>query len=90
MKWPAKAQIKASLMMSLESSTARAEQIARQEILFGRVIPIDELVRLIEAVGRDDIKRLAQELFAGEAVTLSAVGPLRGLESYDELAKRFR
>ena len=82
--------MKASLMMSLESSTARAEQIARQEILFGRVIPVDELLRLVETVGADDLKALAQETFTGETVTLSAVGPLRRLETYDEIAKRFR
>jgi predicted Zn-dependent peptidase len=86
----AKAQMKASLMMSLESSTARAEQIARQEILFGRVLPIDELLQRVEAVSVDDLKALAQEMFTGEAVTLSAVGPLRQLASYDEIAKRFR
>jgi predicted Zn-dependent peptidase len=86
----AKAQMKASLMMSLESSTARAEQIARQEILFGRVIPVDELLQLVEEVGADDLKALAQEIFTGERVTLSAVGPLRRLESYGEIAKRFR
>ncbi|MDP2622085.1 MAG: pitrilysin family protein [Hyphomicrobiales bacterium] len=86
----AKAQIKASLMMSLESSTARAEQIARQEILFGRVIPVDELLQLVEAVSVDDLKALAQEMFTGGPVTLSAVGPLRRLASYDEIAKRFR
>ncbi|HSM19751.1 MAG TPA: pitrilysin family protein [Hyphomicrobiales bacterium] len=86
----AKAQMKASLMMSLESSTARAEQIARHEILFGRVIPVDELLQLVDSVTADDLKALAEELFTGEAVTLSAVGPLKHLETYDEIAKRFR
>ena len=86
----AKAQIKASLMMSLESSTARAEQIARQEILFGRVIPVAELLERVEAVAAGDLKILAQEMFTGQAVTLSAIGPLRKLESYDQIAKRFR
>ena len=86
----AKAQSKAGLMMSLESSTARAEQIARQEILFGRVIPVDELLQLVEQVGADDLKALAGEIFTGEAVTLSAVGPLRRLETYGEIANRFR
>jgi predicted Zn-dependent peptidase len=53
-------------------------------------LPVDELLQLVEAVSADDLKALAQETFTGEAVTLSAVGPLRRLESYGEIAKRFR
>ena len=40
----AKAQMKAGLLMALESSSARAEQLARQMLNWGRPIPLDELV----------------------------------------------
>jgi predicted Zn-dependent peptidase len=46
----AKAQMKASLLMALESSGARAEQLARQMFAWGRPIPLEELVGRIEAV----------------------------------------
>lgn len=86
----ARAQLKAGLMMSLESSAARAEQIARQEMLFGRVIPIDEMVARVESVTAQDLRDVAAGMLAGADVTVSAVGPLRHLARYDEIAGRFR
>ena len=49
----AKAQMKAGLLMALESSGARIEQLARQMITRGRPIPVDELVEKVEAVTVD-------------------------------------
>ena len=46
----AKAQMKAGLLMALESSGARAEQLARQMFAWGRPIPLEELVAKVEAV----------------------------------------
>ncbi len=46
----AKAQMKAGLLMALESSGARAEQMARQMMVFGRPIPLEEIVAKVEAV----------------------------------------
>ena len=45
-----KAQMKAGLLMALESSGARAEQLARQMMIYGRPIPLEEIVGKIEAV----------------------------------------
>ena len=59
----AKTQIKASLLMSLESSSNTAEIIARQMLLFGRVIPTEEIVEKIEAITVDDIQNTAQKIF---------------------------
>ena len=60
----AKTQIKASLLMSLESSSATAEIIARQMLLFGRVIPTEETVEKIERITAADIQNLAQKIFS--------------------------
>ena len=46
----AKAQMKAGLLMALESSGARAEQLARQMLIYGRPMPLEEIVARIEAV----------------------------------------
>ena len=59
----AKTQIKASLLMSLESSSSTAEILARQLLLFNRVIPISETVEKIEAITKDDLQRISQNIF---------------------------
>jgi predicted Zn-dependent peptidase len=71
----AKAQLKASLLMSLESSEARAAQIARDTLLFGRPLTTPELIERIEAVTQADVAALgARFLTSGTPVTAS-VGP---------------
>ena len=59
----AKTQIKASLLMSLESSSTTAEIMARQMLLFNRIIPTEELVAKIESVSKDDLQNVAQKIF---------------------------
>ncbi|MDZ4382232.1 MAG: pitrilysin family protein [Parvibaculum sp.] len=89
----ARAQIKAGLMMGLESSSSRAEQIARQYMIHGRVLPIAELIEKVDAVDAAAVGRFAGRLLGGKRFALSAIGPLKGagggLESYDRLAARF-
>ena len=70
----ARAQVKASLLMSLESTGSRCEQLARQMQVFGRVVPITETVAKINAVTTADVCRAAARLFRG-APTLATVGP---------------
>lgn len=61
----AKAQLKAGLLISLESSSARAEQMARHLLAHGRIVGSDELVREVDAVTAEDVGRFAQRLLAG-------------------------
>ncbi len=70
----ARAQVKASLLMSLESTGSRCEQLARQLQVFGRVIPTAETVGRINAVTTDDVLRAAGRLFRATP-TLAALGP---------------
>jgi predicted Zn-dependent peptidase len=84
----ARAQLRAGLLMTLESPAARAGQIARQILLFGRVIPREELVATINAITVDDVRSLARAIVNGSAPTLAAVGPTEGLISRDALAHR--
>jgi predicted Zn-dependent peptidase len=58
----AKAQLKAGLLMSLESSSARAEQMARHLLAHGRIVGSDELIRNVDAVSVEDVGRFAQDL----------------------------
>jgi predicted Zn-dependent peptidase len=70
----ARAQLKASLLMSQESTGSRCEQLARQIQTFGRVIPIAEMLGKINAVTEADVRRAAARHFRA-APTLTTVGP---------------
>jgi predicted Zn-dependent peptidase len=77
----AKAQMKAGLLMALESSGARAEQLARQIINWGRPIPLDEIVAKIEAVTAESTRAAGRALIARGRPAVAALGPGSGLES---------
>ena len=83
----AKAQLKGSLMLSLESSTSRMSNLARQEMYFDRFYDLDELIERIEAVTAQDLANLANEFFKPESVAVTALGNLNGLKlTRDQLA----
>jgi predicted Zn-dependent peptidase len=83
----AKAQTKASVLMGLESTGSRCEQIARQLQVHGRILPTAEIVQRIEAVTTDDVARVATRLFRGRP-TLAAIGPLSHLPRLPAIADR--
>ncbi len=70
----ARAQVKAGLLMSLESTGSRCEQLARQMQVFGRPVPTAETVARLNAVSTSDIRQAAARIFRG-APTLAAMGP---------------
>jgi predicted Zn-dependent peptidase len=73
-----KAQLKAGLLMALESSGARADQIARQMIAYGRPIGLAEMTDRIEAVTVTGVRERAQASLAGTRPTWVEVGPGAG------------
>jgi predicted Zn-dependent peptidase len=83
----ARTQMRAGILMSQESTGARMEGLGTQLLIYGRAVPIEEMVRKIEAVSPGDVARVAQRIFAGRP-TVAAIGPLGGLESYENLASR--
>ncbi len=76
----AKAQMKAGLLMALESSGARAEQLARQMIAFGRVIPLEEIVAKVDAVTVASARAAGSALIARGRPAVAVLGPGRNLE----------
>lgn len=80
----AKIQLKASMLMALESSSSTAEVIARQSLLYNRVIPTQEIVDRIEAVSLEDIRNAAQALFASRP-TYALLGDLKDYPSYEQM-----
>ncbi len=85
----AKAQLKTSLVMNLESATSRADQIARQYLAFGEVPEVATLVSRIEGVSEASVRDLAENIFTSHNPSLSAVGQLSSLANYAEIAARF-
>jgi predicted Zn-dependent peptidase len=75
-----KDQLKGSLMLSLESSTARMSNLARQEMYFDRFYTMDELLEKVEAVTSEDIKQLANEFFHTDSIAVTVLGNLNGLK----------
>jgi len=85
----ARAQLKAGLMMSLESSMARCEQLGRQMLIFGRPIPPAEILAEIDAVDAAALVAFARAALDAGPPVVAAIGPLGSLESYDTIALRF-
>ena len=83
-----KAQLKAGLLMGLESSSARAEQMARHLLLFDRLIDTTELVERIESVTADDVRVLAGKLVGGARASVAVVGAGPKAEAFAQMAER--
>ncbi len=83
----ARAQVKAGLLMSLESTSSRCEQIARQLQVHGRIIPVSETIGKLAAVGIADIERAAARIFRG-APTIAAMGPAENMPGLTSITDR--
>ena len=83
----AKAQIKAGLLMGLESPSARAEQMARQLLAFDRLIDTDELIARIEGVTATDLTQHAGRVATGRP-SVAVVGAGKRSRAFAERAER--
>ncbi len=84
----ARAQIKASILMGLENTGTRCEQLAQQILVYGRPLPVEEIVGRIEAVEAGGVRRMAERL-ASSRLTLASLGPVGRVEAFDRVAARF-
>jgi len=76
----AKAQMKAGLLMALESCSARAEQMARHILAYGRPLTVEELVARIDAVSVESTRNAARGLLSRSRPAVVALGSGRGLD----------
>ena len=83
----ARAQLKSSLLMGLESTSGRADQLGAQMLAYGRTLSIEEIIAKIDNCTRESVAGLARRIFA-TTPTLAATGPLSKLESHDRLSAR--
>ena len=76
----AKDQLKGSLMLSLESSTSRMSNLARQEMYFKRFFSLDETINQIESVKAEEVAEMANFLFRPDKIAVTVLGNLDGLK----------
>ena len=83
----AKAQMKAGLLMALESSEARVGQLARQMLAYGRPVPLEEIVAKVDAVTVESARAAGRALIGRARPAIAALGPGSGLASTAAIAE---
>lgn len=82
----ARAQYRSALVMSQESPASRAAQIARQLLLYGRPIPMEELMDRLAGLTVERLTDLSARMFS-TTPTVTAVGPIGNLPVYEQIAE---
>ena len=82
----AQAQLRAGILMSMESAFSRCERAARQLLIHGRLRSVAETVARIEAVDEAAVRACAARTLAGSRPTLAAIGPVADTPGYDAVA----
>jgi len=82
-----KNQMKGNMLLGLETSDSRMSRIAKNDIYFGRDVPIEEVARGIDGVGNEDIVHVAKRLFRPGTLALTVLGDLRGEKLNDEVLR---
>lgn len=84
----AKAQMKAGMLMGLESPSQRAERLARMLAIWGRVPGVDEMVARIDAIGVEDVKEFGARMAGQAGMALTIYGPAANAPHLDDLRER--
>lgn len=82
-------QVKANILMGLESTNARMNRIARSELVYGRVPETEETIASYDAVTSADILRLANRVMPPEGLSFSVVGKLKPDDEYKKMLSKF-
>ncbi len=84
----ARAQMKAGLLMGLESPSSRAERLARMLAIWGRVPSLEETVTRIDAVTTGDVRDLARHIATAAPAAMALYGPVRQAPALGALKER--
>jgi len=74
----AKELAKGRLLLRMEDTRNVAGWMGGQELLTGRILTVDEVVSIIDAITPEDLERVARDLFITEKLNLAIVGPIAG------------
>ncbi|HEY4135616.1 MAG TPA: pitrilysin family protein [Alphaproteobacteria bacterium] len=83
-----KAQMRAGLLMSLESTSSRCERLAQNMVIYGRIFTYQEIIEKIDAVDEAAVMRAAQRMLRSKP-TVAALGPVGRLERMAPISARF-
>jgi len=83
----AKELSKGRLLLRMEDSRNVAGWMGGQEILTGRILSVDQVVDIIDAITAEELKQLAQELLIDSQLRLAVVGPVTNYEPLEKLLK---
>ncbi|WP_444463230.1 M16 family metallopeptidase [Rhodobacter capsulatus] len=84
----ARAQMKAGMLMGLESPSSRAERMARNLAIWGRVPGLDEVSTLIDGVTVEAVRSYAGRMIAQDRTALALYGPAEAAPDLDGLRRR--
>ena len=84
----ARAQMKAGLLMGLESPSSRCERLARMTQIWGKVPPLEDTVSRIDSVTTGDVRAFAEDLVCKAPAALALYGPVDAAPSLDALQQR--
>ncbi len=83
----AKELSKGRLLLRMEDSRSVAGWAGGQEILTGRILSVEEVVSIIDAITVEELKQLAGEVLIGNQLRLAVVGPVTNEDDLEELLK---
>lgn len=84
----ARVQMKAGMLMGLESPSSRAERLARMVAIWGRVPGLEETVQKIDAVSNEDVRKFAEHMAVQAPAALALYGPVSSAPALDQLQER--
>jgi predicted Zn-dependent peptidase len=83
----AKAQMKASLLMGLESSSSRARRIAHTLLSYGHYVSLEEVIQKIDQLTVDHAYDFARSILS-KPLSLASIGPIKNVPTFEEVKKR--
>jgi predicted Zn-dependent peptidase len=79
--------VRAEMLMGKENVMRRADILGHQLLAYGRYIPIEEILRKLDAVTKTDVQVIAKKLFMRRPI-VTALGPIGKLEDYKDISLR--
>lgn len=87
--WRAKKQVKSSFLMAMERNSFRLSYIKSCYTVYGKYVPMEELMKKIEILTINDMKQLMNNILQRGKITVALLGKLKNVYDYDTLQKKF-